>query len=222
MNGASVHAMMKGLAGALEIVQDHPTSAVLEGLGLTQPSGIAVLCHPHPLHGGSLDNKVVQTMARAHLQMGCRVIRFNFRGVGKSEGAYDQGQGELQDLMSVIEEEAAHTPLYLGGFSFGAMIAARAMQTLCIQRSVESLMLVGLAVSRFEVPHIEPTQQMKTLVVHGSDDDTIALPEVMKWAAEQGMPVVVMPQTGHFFHGQLPTLKALMVRHLRSVRGPGV
>ena len=176
--------------------------------------GTAVLSHPHPLHGGTMDNKVVQTMARAFTQAGWDVLRFNFRGVGQSSGVYDNALGELDDLLSVIAQMAPTGRLALGGFSFGAMITAKAVVQLLPKRAIDRVVLVGLAVSRFEVPKLDVALHHNTLLIHGQDDDVVPLADVMAWAQDPVMPVCVVPQTGHFFHGQLPLLKGLVMRHV--------
>jgi hypothetical protein len=160
-----------------------------------------------------MDNKVVQTMARGFVQAGWDVIRFNFRGVGLSSGVYDNAQGEVDDLFSVIEHFAPIGCLALGGFSFGAMITAKALERLQTTREITRVVLVGLAVSRFEVPPIDTSLHNSTLLIHGQDDEVVPLADVMAWAQEMVLPVCVVPKTGHFFHGQLPLLKGLVVRH---------
>jgi len=182
----------------------------------SQSKGFAIVSHPHPLHGGTMDNKVVQTMARSFAYAGWTVIRFNFRGVGQSEGVFDNGQGETDDLLQVIAALAPEGPICLGGFSFGASVTCRALHRLHKSRDVQKVVLVGLAASRFEAPVIDPDHQLKTLVIHGEDDETVELQHVMAWAKPQTMPVTVVPQTGHFFHGQLPLLKGLIIRHVNS------
>ncbi len=162
-----------------------------------------------------MDNKVVQTMARAFTQAGWDVLRFNFRGVGQSSGVYDNALGELDDLLSVIAHMAPSGHLALGGFSFGAMITAKAVEQLLPKRAIDRVVLVGLAVSRFEVPKLDVAMHHNTLLIHGQDDDVVPLADVMAWAQEPVMPVCVVPQTGHFFHGQLPLLKGLVMRHVR-------
>jgi uncharacterized protein len=179
-----------------------------------QTQGVAILCHPHPLHGGSLENKVVQTLARAFVQTGWEVIRFNFRGVGLSSGVYDNGLGELEDLMAVIEHFAPRGKISLGGFSFGAMITARALERLHTQREISRIVLVGLAVTRFEVPAIDSSLHQQTLLIHGQDDEVVPLSDVLSWVQASELPICVVPKTGHFFHGKLPLLKGLVARHV--------
>lgn len=208
MNARTERLVLAGPAGAIEVMRDDPADA-------GAPRGVAVIAHPHPLYGGTMDNKVVQTLARAFVQCGWRAVRFNFRGVGASAGEYDEGRGESQDLLEVIRQLAPEGPLALGGFSFGAFVTAQAVHSLWPQRPLERLVLVGTAVTRFAVPEVPQDAHDRTLVIHGEQDDTVALSAVMDWARPQTLPVTVVPGVEHFFHGQLPLLKSLVVRHLR-------
>jgi uncharacterized protein len=197
-----------GGAGTIEILRDAPAEGVAA-------AGTAVIAHPHPLFGGTMDNKVVQTLARAFVQCGWVAIRFNFRGVGASEGVHDAGKGEAEDMLAVVAEYAAGGPLALAGFSFGAFVTTHALAALAPSRSVERLVLVGTATSRFEVAPVPTALHDRTLVIHGERDDTVELASVLDWARPQSLPVTVVPGVEHFFHGQLPLLKSLVVRHLR-------
>ncbi|MDO9253148.1 alpha/beta hydrolase [Hydrogenophaga sp.] len=207
MNAQTEYLLQDGPAGVLEVAMDRPSGDAV---------GIAVLAHPHPLHGGTLSNKVVQTLARACLLAGWTAVRFNFRGVGRSEGVYDEGRGELADLLSVIEAQAPSGPLCLAGFSFGAFVTSHAASQLQAQREIRRLILVGTAASRFEVAPVAEELHPRTLVIHGEQDDTVPLASVMDWARPQVLPVLVVPGGGHFFHGQLPLLRELVLRHLRA------
>lgn len=207
MNAQTEYSLQAGPAGELEVAIDRPTG---------DPVGVAVLAHPHPLHGGTLSNKVVQTLARACVLAGWTAVRFNFRGVGRSEGTYDEGRGELADLLSVIEAQAPSGPLCLAGFSFGAFVTSHAASQLQAQRDIRRLVLVGTAASRFEVAPVPAELHPRTLVIHGEQDDTVPLASVMAWARPQVLPVLVVPGGGHFFHGQLPLLRELVLRHLRA------
>jgi hypothetical protein len=196
-------------------VQGRAVEAVLENAeGVAK--GLAVVAHPHPLYGGTMDNKVVQTLARAFVQTGWNCLRFNFRGVGASEGVYDEGQGETQDLLMLIEQCAPAGPLALAGFSFGAFVAAQALQALWPSGRVLKTILVGTAVPKFPAPALPADAHNQALVVHGEQDDTVALAGVMDWARPQQLPITVVPGGGHFFHGQLPLLKSLALRHLQA------
>ena len=191
---------MSGPAGAIEGEVDEPNGPV---------RGIVVLCHPHPQHGGTMGNKVVQTLARAFVQMGYRAVRFNFRGVGASEGVWDDGRGEVDDALAVVQaQRMPELPLALGGFSFGAFVAARAAAALAGQVEVERLVLVGPATSRFEMP----TVPSDTVVIHGEADDVVPLSATLDWARPQSLPVIVLPGVGHFFHGQLTLLKSQVMQ----------
>ncbi|MDO9286296.1 MAG: alpha/beta fold hydrolase [Aquabacterium sp.] len=208
---------LAGPAGAIECEIDEPAA----GVALR---GVSVLCHPHPQHGGTMDNKVVQTLARAFVQLGYRAVRFNFRGVGTSAGAWDEGRGEIDDALAVIAAQRAAAPglpLALAGFSFGGYVAAQAAARLAgaepggqpDRQPVERLVLVGPATSRFEMPaHVAPD----TLVIHGEADDVVPLAATLAWARPQVLPVLVLPGVGHFFHGQLTLLKNLVVQQWRQ------
>jgi alpha/beta superfamily hydrolase len=211
MNAQTERLSLRGSAGVLEALRDAPV--LVEGV---PPRGVAVIAHPHPLFGGTMDNKVVQTLARSFVQCGWVAVRFNFRGVGASEGAYDEGRGETEDYLTVVTQLAQAGPLALAGFSFGSFVTAHALQTLWSQRTIEKIVLVGTATSRFEVAQLPAEAHERTLVVHGEQDDTVPLADVMTWARPQSLPVTVVPGGGHFFHGQLPLLKSLVVRHLSS------
>ena len=211
MNSKTQKTVVTGPAGSIEAVVDAPELA--PGVAAR---GVVVIAHPHPLFGGTMDNKVVQTLARAFVQCGWQAVRFNFRGVGATEGVYDEGRGELQDLLAVVQQVAPQGTLALAGFSFGAFVTSHAVQTLWPQRAIEKIVLVGTAASRFAVADIPPEAHAHTLTLHGEQDDTVPLAAVMDWARPQTLPVTVIPGGGHFFHGQLPLLKSLVVRHLRA------
>jgi alpha/beta superfamily hydrolase len=211
MNAQSQRTGFAGPAGNLEVLLDFPPQAQFP-----VPIGTAVIAHPHPLFGGTMDNKVVQTLARAFVLCGWRAVRFNFRGIGKSEGAYDEGQGERQDMLSVVHQFAPEGPLALAGFSFGAFVTSHAAAALAPHRAPEKLVLVGTAATRFQVAPIAPELHSRTLVLHGEVDDTVPLADVMQWARPQTLPVTVIPGVEHFFHGQLPLLRNLVVRHLHA------
>jgi len=206
MNAASVKLNIAGLAGVMEALRDEPRAA--------PPKGTVFVAHPHPLFGGSMDNKVVQTIARAFVHCGWRSLRFNFRGVGRSAGVYDEGRGECDDLLAAIDECAPTGALALAGFSFGSFVASSAVERIHGLRPLSSLVLVGAAVSRFAVAAIPTDLHPKTLLIHGEVDDTVPLADVLQWARPQSLPVSVVPGAAHFFHGQLHTLRYLVARHL--------
>lgn len=198
-----------GPAGRIGVARDTPADAV---------RGLAVIAHPHPLYGGTRDNKVVQTMARALLALGHDCWRPNFRGVDDTEGTHDDGRGETEDLLAVVAAaRAAHPdgttlPLVLAGFSFGSFVMSRVAPRLAAAgRPCTRMVFVGAAVSRFEVEPVPPD----TLVIHGEVDDTVPLAAVFDWARPQELPVVVLPGADHFFHRKLTGLKALLMRALR-------
>ena len=206
MNSQTQKITLQGEVGWVEALRDEPAGA---------SRGVAVIAHPHPLFGGTMDNKVVQTLARAFVQCGWTVVRFNFRGVGASQGEHDAGVGEAQDMLRVIEHVAPHGALALAGFSFGSYVTSHVLTQLQ-GRDIDKVVFVGTAAQRFTVAPIAPELHDKTLVVHGEADDTVSLASVMDWARPQTLPVTVVPGGGHFFHGQLPLLKNLVVRHLQS------
>ena len=211
MNSQTRRYLLPGPVGAIEVLEDLPTSEPVVG--------VAVIAHPHPLFGGTAENKVVQTLARAFVLCGWRALRFNFRGVGATEGVHDAGEGELQDLLAVIEHacQGGRTqPLALAGFSFGSFVVSHALQALGLDRMPQKLVMVGTAASRFTVAQIPPEMHLRTLIVHGEQDETVPLADVMNWARPQRLPVTVIPAGEHFFHGQLPLLRGLVVRHLRA------
>lgn len=207
MNATTRMLSLQGQAGHIEALLDEPTEGAAQGT--------AVIAHPHPLFGGTMQNKVVQTLARAFVQSGWRAVRFNFRGVGASEGTYDEGRGEAIDMQQLIMQAAPEGPLALAGFSFGAFVTSHVVQALGDQRPLRHLVLVGTAASRFEVAPVAPDLHERCLVLHGEQDDTVPLASVMDWARPQSLPITVIPGCEHFFHGQLPLLKSLVVRHLR-------
>jgi len=207
VNAQTRKSIIEGPAGALEIALDLPAG---------DSRGVAVIAHPHPLFAGTMDNKVVQTLARAFVACGWTAVRFNFRGVGESAGVHDEGRGEADDYRAVVAQVAPSGPLAIAGFSFGGFVAIQASQTLWNEREVAKLTLVGASVARVVPPSLPEDARDRTLVVHGEADDTVALSAVMDWARPQSLPVTVVPGGGHFFHGQLPLLKNLVVRHLRA------
>ncbi|KQV55474.1 alpha/beta hydrolase [Pelomonas sp. Root1217] len=200
MNSQTEKRLVPGPAGQIEVAIDLPP-------GGSQPIGTALICHPNPTQGGTMDNKVVQTLARAFIQLGWRAVRFNFRGIGKSEGGWDEGRGEVDDALAVLA--AVLSPgeaLILSGFSFGGYVASRA--ALSLAEPARRLVLVGPATSRFDTASVPAD----TVVIHGEVDDVVPLAAVLDWARPQSLPVTVVPGVGHFFHGQLPLLKSLVVR----------
>ena len=195
MRASTRREFIAGPAGRIECAVDSPEGEAV---------GVALIAHPHPLFGGTLDNKVVQTLARAFVELGYEAWRPNFRGVGETEGSHDEGRGELEDLAAIVEH-LKPARLALAGFSFGAGV-----QVMLAQRvKAERLVLIGVAVTRFQLPNAQPG----TLVIHGEQDDTVPLATVFDWARPQDLPVVVLPGADHFFHRKLHILRGLVRAH---------
>ena len=192
--------VIDGPAGALEVVVNAPEAGA--------PRGIALVAHPHPLQGGTLDNKVAQTLAKTFFALGYVSIRFNFRGVGQSEGAFDDGAGETDDARAALAYAQRRfaadppRPVVLAGFSFGTYVQTR----LSTDVAAERLVLVAPAVQRIGATAVAPD----TIVIHGEEDDVVPLADVFAWARPQSLPVTVFPGCGHFFHGRLPQLQAVI------------
>ena len=206
MNSGTRIEFVEGSAGAIEVAVDHPDATRAAAL-----RGLAVVAHPHPLFGGTKDNKVVQTLARALVSLGYAVVRPNFRGVGASAGVHDEGRGELDDLLKVVDvyrARLAPASLVLAGFSFGSFVQSHVAAKLAEQGiALDRLILVGTAASRWQVAPVPAD----TLVIHGEQDDTVALSAVLDWARPQELPVVVIPGADHFFHRKLPIIKRLVI-----------
>ena len=197
MRASTRRELVAGPAGRIECAVDKPDA---------EPRGIALVAHPHPLFGGTLDNKVVQTLARAFVDLGYEAWRPNFRGVGETEGTHDEGRGELEDLHAVVRHLGA-SRLILAGFSFGASLQARLAERV----NPEWLVLVGIGITRLAAPNVPAG----TLVIHGEVDDTVPLAVVIDWARPQDLPVVVVPGADHFFHRKLHILKRLVQQNWR-------
>lgn len=198
-----------GPAGDLEALIETPQDEAAAPV-----SAFAVVCHPHPLYGGTLDNKVVYTVARAFQQCAAPAIRFNYRGVGASAGTYDEGRGETRDALAVIEYGRRRWPqaqLWLGGFSFGGAVAVRAAGAADPAR----LVLVAPAVNRLDVS-AEPAPACPWLIVQGDADELVPREEVLRWAGtlNPAPAVTVLPGTGHFFHGRINELREAILQFM--------
>ncbi len=194
---------LAGPAGNMECVLDLPDHA---------PRGIALVAHPHPLYGGTMDNKVAATLARTFVALGYVAARFNFRGVGASEGVHDAGAGETDDMLAMFEHMQARypgLPVALSGFSFGTFVQAQLQQRLAAEgRPAERLVLIGCAAGKWPMPDVPAD----TIVIHGEVDDTITLTQVLDWARPQDIPVIVIPGADHFFHRKLVHVKNLVIQ----------
>lgn len=200
---AAAKRTIAGPAGELEIAVSQPRGEI---------RGVALIAHPHPLYGGTMDNKVVQTLARSFGAMGNVVWRMNFRGVGASEGVFDDGRGELDDFRALARHAAAERPglpLTLAGFSFGGYVVS----LLAKELQPVKLVLVAPAVGRFPVADVPE----HTLVIHGEEDDVVALKDVFAWAKPQKLPITVVPGAGHFFHGDLIKLQQIITNSCTCV-----
>ena len=196
MRASTRREFVAGPAGRIECAVDAPDSPP-QGAA----RGAALIAHPHPLFGGTLDNKVAQTLARTFVDLGYEAWRPNFRGVGGTEGKHDAGRGEVDDLQAVYKS-IDKQPMVLAGFSFGAAVQARLAQRVPSER----LVLIGVAVVGREVPPVPAG----TLVIHGELDTTIPLAAVLDWARPQGLTVTVVPGADHFFHRKLQELRDLI------------
>ena len=206
MNIHSHKFTLDGHAGKMQCLLDLPDS---------EPRGIALVAHPHPLYGGTMENKVAQTLARTFVNMGYAAARFNFRGVGESEGVHDDGSGEVDDMAIMYEHMRARypdLPVTLTGFSFGTFVQAQFQQRLIAEgRPAERLVLVGTAAGKWPMP---PVPQ-DSILIHGELDDTITLQEVYDWARPLDIPVIVIPGADHFFHRKLGHIKNLVAQMWR-------
>lgn len=204
--------LVDGPGGNIDLALDWP---------LNVPHGIAFIGHPHPLFGGTLDNKVVATIARTFAGLGWLTVRLNFRGVGRSDGTHDEGRGETEDFLHLINTVPTlptvasripgPLPIALAGFSFGTFVAAKAAHTLAASnRAIKYVVLIGAAAGKWPMPAVA----REALVIHGELDETIPLASVLDWARPQDLPIVVIPGADHFFHRRLGLLKRLISAHI--------
>jgi alpha/beta superfamily hydrolase len=206
MNVHTEERLIPGPVGQIDISIDLPDGA---------PRGLALVGHPHPLFGGTKDNKVAQTLARTFVGLGYATVRLNFRGVGKTEGTHDNGIGEQDDVLAVLDwmrtqtewsADVATLPLALGGFSFGSFVISQVARRLAEAGTpAERLALVGTATSRWDVAPVPAD----TIIIHGEQDDTVPLIDVLNWARPQELPVIVIPGADHFFHRKLHLITQL-------------
>ena len=205
--------VISGPAGDIEAVVETPFATAA---GPAAPTVFGVVCHPHPLYGGTLDNKVVYTLARAFEECGAPVVRFNFRGVGSSAGHYDEGRGETDDVLAAIAYGRSRWPgalLWLAGFSFGAAVAVRA----AAQAAPARMVLVAPGVTRVVMQGV-PAPQCPWMLIQGDADEVIEPQEVFQWAARQSRPPVLrtFSGAGHFFHGRLHELRQEVVQFMSA------
>lgn len=200
--------LIDGPAGKLEILVTEPTAEKRNAWG--------IVCHPHPLHGGTMHNKVVTTLAKTFQGLGLTTVRFNFRGVMRSEGSYGNGDGELDDLLAVIDwvqQTSIKNEIWLAGFSFGSYVAAKAATRIPITK----LVTVAPPVHHFPMQELPPILNPWVLV-QGDKDDVVPAKDVLAWAeARDPKPVILrFPTAGHFFHGHLTELRAEITAALTS------
>lgn len=202
MNAQTEHFLIEGAAGPLQCALNLPDADVFDA-----PRGLALVAHPHPLFGGTMDNKVAQTLARTFNSLGYVAARMNFRGVGQSGGTHDAGIGETEDmavLLAHLRQRFPDLPLALAGFSFGTFVQARLQQQLTEQgQGAQRLVLVGAAAGKWAMPDVPAN----TILIHGEQDDTIPLSAVLDWLRPQDIPVIVIPGADHFFHRRLHHIK---------------
>ena len=202
---------IEGAAGQIEVIVENPGA----------PRGIALVCHPHPLFGGSNTNKVTQTLARSFTRMDYVALRPNFRGVGESAGVHDNGLGETDDMLTVLAEARRRfgdLPVALAGFSFGAYVQTRVGRALlAVARPAQRLVLVGTAAGHLEGARLYATEAVAsdTIVIHGSADETVPLANVLAWAEPMELPVIVVPGADHFFHRRLHVIRDIVTRAWR-------
>ncbi len=200
--------VLAGPAGPLEAVVSEPAD------GESTTRSFAVVCHPHPLYGGTLDNKVIHTLARAFAACGAATIRFNFRGVGTSAGTFDEGRGETEDALAVIAYGQARwrgAALWLAGFSFGGAVAVHAAARSAPARMV----LVAPGITRVTMQDV-PSPPCPWLLIQGDADEVIDSAQVLRWAARQSVAPTLrrFSDTGHFFHGRLHELRAAVTQFI--------
>jgi len=207
MNAQTVRFALTGAAGSLECALDLPETA---------PVGIALVAHPHPLFGGTMDNKVVHTLTRAFVALGYATARMNFRGVGSSGGVHDEGAGETDDmaqLLSHMQQQYPGLPFALAGFSFGTFVQTQLQKRLEAQATpAQRLVLVGAAPGKWPLP----TVPADTILIHGELDETIPLVDVFEWARPQDLPILVVTGADHFFSRKLHHIKTHVVEAWRS------
>lgn len=205
MNIQTKQFLITGDAGQLECAINLPDPEIFPAA-----NGLALVAHPHPLFGGTMENKVVQTLSRTFIGLGYITVRMNFRGVGSSEGVHDAGLGETEDMAALLQHlrlQYPDLPLVLAGFSFGTFVQSRLHQKLTLEGvAVQRMVLVGAAAGKWAMPDVPAD----TLLIHGELDDTIPLQAVFEWLRPQEIAVTVIPGADHFFHRRLPHIKKII------------
>jgi alpha/beta superfamily hydrolase len=206
MNSHTQPFFIAGAAGQLQCALDLPDPELFPA-----PRGVALVAHPHPLFGGTMDNKVAQTLARSFVALGYATARMNFRGVGESAGVHDEGRGETDDmalLLAEMQQRYPDLPFALAGFSFGTFVQSQLQMRLAEQGNpAERMALIGAAAGKWAMPAVPAN----TILIHGELDDTIPLIDVFNWARPQDLPVIVIPGADHFFHRKLQHIKNYVV-----------
>jgi len=203
---AAERVLIPGPAGAIETLVEAPAQA----------RGIALVCHPHPLFGGTAENKVAQTLAKTLRELGYATLRPNFRGVGASEGGHDEGEGETEDMLAALEwarRRFGDLPVALAGFSFGAYVQTKVAARLAeANRPAQRMVLVGTAAGFVTgARHYETgAVPADTIVIHGDRDETVPLANVLAWAQPLELPVTLVPGADHFFHRKLHLLRRIV------------
>jgi uncharacterized protein len=211
--------LIDGAAGKIEVAESVPDTQ-----SFLARSAIAIVAHPHPLFGGTMDNKVVTTLARAFYDLNAAVVRFNFRGIGQTEGAHDEGRGETDDLVTIVDyarkQYGADLPLWLAGFSFGGAVALKATERItCDQMVLVAPAFKRLASWATQMPGKDsgchPPE--RTVLIHGETDETVPLADSFVWARDHDLAVYVVPGADHFFHRKLHHIKDAVTRLVRPL-----
>ena len=218
MNNASYESsiLLEGDVGPIEVFISEPASML--------PKALVIICHPHPLFGGTPNNKVVTTLAKTFLEdLGCVVLRPSFRGVGQTAGTHDQGKGEVNDVQKVLEYALAHylsedqtaLPVVLAGFSFGAYVQALLLKLTSLP--IHQFLAVAPAIGKIDDRVYDyPALPTGALVIHGDEDEVVSFEHVLKWAKEHDQLIQLIPGAGHFFHRKLHMLRRVVLQQWKK------